>query len=81
MSEIKRKRNESFESMLRRFNKKVIHSGRLIQAKKVRFHERPKNKRAKRSAAARRSQIVSKMEYLRKIGRLPEETSYRGKKR
>jgi ribosomal protein S21 len=77
MSEIKRKKGESFEAMLRRFNKKVQQSGRLLQAKKIRFRNRQKNKRALREAAARRSEIVAKREYLKKIGMLPEENDYR----
>ena len=37
MAEAKRKKNETFESLLRRFNKKLMQSGKLLQAKKIRY--------------------------------------------
>lgn len=73
MSEIKRKRGESFESLIRRFNRKVQQSGKLIQSRKVRFHQRIKSKNLQRSSALRRLEIRKQREYLKKIGRLPEE--------
>lgn len=73
MIETKRKKGETFESLLRRFNKRVQQSGRLIQAKKGRFHERPANKRALKESALKRKEIKEKKEYLKKIGELKEE--------
>ena len=73
MVELKRKKGETFESFFRRFNKRLQQSGRLFQARKVRFYERPKSKARLREAAARRSELREKREYLRKIGKLPEE--------
>lgn len=73
MTEIKRKKGETFESLLRRFNKKLQQSGRLIQSRKIRFYERPKNKTKVRQEALRRKEIGEKREYLKKIGKLKEE--------
>jgi ribosomal protein S21 len=73
MVELKRKRGETFESFLRRFNKRLQQSGRLLQARKVRFFERPKSKTRLREAAARRAELRAKREYLKRIGKLPEE--------
>ena len=73
MAEVKRRKGESFDSMLRRFTKRIQQSGRLLQAKKTRFHTRPKNKNAARESALRRLEIAEKREYLIKIGRLVEE--------
>jgi len=73
MPEIKRKKGETFESLLRRFTRKVLESGRLIQAKKIRFYERPKSKTKKRADALRRLEIQKEREYLKKIGKLKEE--------
>lgn len=73
MVELKRKKGETFESFFRRFNKRLQQSGRLFQARKVRFFERPKSKTKLREAAARRTEIRGKREYLRRIGKLPEE--------
>lgn len=72
MVEVKKKNNESFESLIRRFSKKVMQSGRIIQAKKVRFLKRDPNKRARKISALRRQIISGKREYLRKIGKLDE---------
>jgi len=44
VAEVKRKKSETFESLLRRFHKKIQQSGRLIQSRKIRFHERPVNR-------------------------------------
>ena len=72
MVEVKRKDNESFESLMRRFSKKIIQSGRVIQAKKIRFHQKPLNQRARKLKAMRREDIKKQREYLRKIGKLDE---------
>lgn len=73
MAEVKRKKGETFEALIRRFNKKIQQSGRLIQSRKIRYFERPKNKTAVRTAAARRAKINEQREYLKKIGKLVEE--------
>jgi len=72
--EVKRKKNESFEALLRRFGKKIQQSGRLIQSRKIRYYSKKKNKTAVRAAAARREEITDKREYLKKIGKLVEES-------
>ncbi|MFA6993344.1 MAG: 30S ribosomal protein S21 [Patescibacteria group bacterium] len=73
MSEVKRKKGESFEALLRRFNKTTIRSGRILQAKKIQFYRKPKNKSARKTSALRSKELREKREYLRKIGKLPEE--------
>ncbi len=73
MVDVKRKKGESFESLLRRFGKRVQESGRLIQAKKIRFYEPPPNKNADRGAALRRTYLSEKREYLLKSGKATEE--------
>ncbi len=77
MAEVKRKKSETFESLLRRFHKKLQQSGRLIQSRKIRFYERPKNKTKVRQEALRRIEITGKREYLKKIGKLKDEKSPR----
>ena len=74
MAEVKRKRTETFESLLRRFTKKVQASGRLLQARKIRFRIRPKSDAKKRADALRRIEITDEKEYLKKIGKLEEDT-------
>jgi ribosomal protein S21 len=75
VSEVKRKKSETFESLLRRFHKKLQQSGRLIQSRKIRFHEQAKNKNAVRKEALRRKEIKEKREYLKKVGKLKDENS------
>ena len=72
MLEVKKKDNESFESLIRRFTRKTIQSGKLIQAKKVRFYQKPESKRAVKQRAIRKSEIRKEREYLRKIGKLDD---------
>ena len=82
MAEVKRKKGETFESLLRRFHRKIQQSGRLIQSRKIRFYERPKNRNKLRKDALRRKEIGTKREYLKKIGKLKDErptTSYRNR--
>lgn len=77
MAEIKRKRGETFESLLRRFHRKLQQSGKLIQSRKIRYHKRDKSRNMQRESALRRLEIRKEREYLRKIGKLPEE-EFRG---
>ncbi|MBI3963535.1 MAG: 30S ribosomal protein S21 [Candidatus Kerfeldbacteria bacterium] len=79
--EVKRKEGESGESLLRRFSKRVQQSGILVRAKRKRFHEPDRNKRAIRESALRRSVARAKHEHLRKIGKLEEDRKRTGRRR
>lgn len=72
MIEVKKRENESSESLVRRFTKRVQQSGVLIRAKKRRFYQTPKNKRAVREGALRRAIIQDQRELLRRQGKLEE---------
>lgn len=74
MSEIKRKKGESFEAFLRRFQNRMRESGKILQAKKIRFrrHEPNKNQRRKSTLERRRRTLLR--DYMKKIGKLKEET-------
>ena len=73
MSEIKRKKGESFESFIRRVKRRWLSSGKLIQARKIQFFEEKKSRNEQRKRTLSRLKINSKTEYLRKIGKLPPE--------
>lgn len=73
MPKVKAKRGETFESLLRRFNRKIMLSGKILQAKKIRFKREEKNKRAQRDSALRRNKIKEQQEYLLKTGKIKEE--------
>lgn len=75
--EVKRKKSESTESLLRRFRQRVVQSGVQFRAKQVRYHEKPTSKTKKKQSALRRQDIKSKREYLRRIGKLPLEDNTR----
>ncbi len=69
MVEVKRKDNESFDSLLRRFNRKIQQSGILVRAKKTRFFTRVKSRNLQRTAAQRRAQLRVLREELKKMGK------------
>ena len=69
--EVKKKDGESFESLLRRFNRKIQQSGVLVRARKTRFFEPAKSKRFEREDARRRAGLKEKREELKKIGKAP----------
>ncbi len=79
MAEVKRRKNETFEALLRRFNRKVVMSGRVLQAKKIRFHDTGKSKTGQKRSALRRVELQKHYAYLTRIGKLPPET--RGRSR
>lgn len=73
MAEFKRKKGESFESFLRRFNKKLQQSGKLYLARKIQ-HVKPKiNKTQQKKRALVGMKLKSNREYLKKIGKFEEE--------
>ena len=73
MIDVKRKKGESFESLLRRFSRRVQDSGRLIQARKIRYHSAQPSKNAAKASALRREELREKREYLIKSGQATEE--------
>jgi ribosomal protein S21 len=77
--EVKRRKGESFDTLLRRFTKRVQLSGRLLEVKKHRFHARPKNKTSIKKSALRRLETATKREFLLKTGRLTEEEEKKSK--
>jgi len=80
MVDVKRKKGETFEAFIRRFNKRIIQSGLLLQFKKTRFAEEKQSRNMKRASALTRKKTRETKEYLKKIGRLPEETMTRGRR-
>ena len=77
MIEVRKKKGESFESMIRRFNKRVQQSGRIYEVRDIRFFNSPKSKNKQRQDAIRRSQIRNTKEYERKIGKLKDEYEHK----
>lgn len=69
--EVRRKDNESFESLLRRFNRKIQQSGVLVRARKIRFFVPGRSRNLLREDALRRAENREKREELKKLGKLP----------
>lgn len=74
MTGIKRKKNESFEAYMRRVKKIWQQSGKVLQVKKTQHYAGQKSRNMRRKSALHRLTVADKLNYLRKIGRLPEET-------
>ena len=79
VSEIKRKKGESFESYIRRVKRRWQMSGKILQARKIKYFEPAKSKNLRKKKRVQLLHRVSKTAYLQKIGRLPvEEEDQRG---
>jgi len=76
--EVKRKDGESFEGLLRRFNRKIQQSGILVRARKIQFYEAPKSRNLARVSARRRAELTAERETLKKLGK---PVSYKWKSR
>lgn len=77
VSDIKRKKGESFEAFMRRVKQSWQRSGKLLQAKKVQFYIPKKSKNVKRKITVAKVQTLARENYLRKIGKLPPEENQR----
>lgn len=71
--EVKRKKGESFDALLRRFQRRYQQSGRGLQTKKIRFHKADPNRNKSRESALRRQTKKEQYEYQLKTGQLKEE--------
>lgn len=74
MVEVKKREHESTESLIRRFHRRVVASGTILDAKRVRFYLRPKSKQRRRTEAIRRSELKREYDRLRKLGKLEDRS-------
>lgn len=65
MAEVSLDERESFESLLRRFNKKVQQNGILSEIRRREYFEKPSIRRKKKEAAKRRKSARSSSERTR----------------
>jgi ribosomal protein S21 len=72
--ELKRKKGESFEAFLRRFNKTLIKSQRLNEARARQYLVSKPNKRRQKEYVLMSKKLREEKEYLRKIGKLKDDT-------
>lgn len=77
--EVQKREHENSEGLIRRFSRVVQQSGVLLQAKKVRYHEKKKSKMKVRAEAQRRGELTAERDRLIKLGEI-DEFSYPNKK-
>jgi ribosomal protein S21 len=80
MVEVKRKKGESFDALLRRFQRRHQQSGRSLQVKKIRFRPDVPSKTKTHAAALRREEKREEYAYLYKTGQLKEEPKKKGRR-
>jgi ribosomal protein S21 len=73
MIEVKRKPNESVESMFRRFTEILKKEGIFDRAREVKFYQKPKSKLQRKKEALVRIKNKKRNKYLRKIGVLKDD--------
>jgi small subunit ribosomal protein S21 len=57
LAEVVLQANETFESLLKRFNKKVQQEGIISESRRREFYEKPSVKRKKKAATKRRKSL------------------------
>lgn len=70
MVKVKRRERESTYSLLRRFTERLKQSNLLIEARRARFYQRPKNKRRLKDEALVRAKYRKERKRLIKLGLL-----------
>ena len=80
MSEVKRKKNESFEAFMRRVKQQWQRSGTILQARKIQYFTAKQSKNVVRKLTVSKVKKNIKTDLLRKTGKLPEE-DYKKKRR
>lgn len=73
MSDLKRKKNESFESFMRRVKQQWQRSGTILQARKIQYFTGKQSKNVQRKLAVSKVKKGAKLDLLRKNGKLPAE--------
>jgi len=74
MVEFKAKKGESFEGLLRRFNRRLLQSKKLFKVRECRYAKPSKSRSEQKKSALIGLKYKSQKEYLRKTGKLKEET-------
>ncbi len=77
MVEAKRKKGETFDALLRRFQRRFQVSGKNQEMRKRRFHSGAQNRNKRRNSALRREEMRAHYEYLAKTGQLKEDQKKR----
>ena len=74
MIEVKKKKGESDERLIRRLRKRVMRSKILLRSKTGRFFHKKPNKRARKEDKLYCLRTKELMDYLKKIGKITDES-------
>jgi len=75
--QIERNNNENSVSVIKRFTRRVQGSGVLNRVRKIRFTERKKSEYVTKKHALKKLGRATKIAELVKLGKLPEQKTYR----
>lgn len=81
MVQVKRKKSETFDALLRRFQRRFQDSGQQLETKRRRFKNPGKSRNHRRDSALRRVRVGTQYQYLLKTGQLKKEDVKRGGRR
>ncbi len=81
MSDVKRKKGESFEQFFRRVKQGWKLSGCILQVRKNQVFESKKSKNVQRNYAVTKAAKISKESYLQKIGKMARPEPRFGRKK
>ncbi len=68
--EVKKRNQETVQSLVYRFQKAIRESGILVQARKIRFRERKKSEEMKKRAVIRKEEKKREYDKLKKLGKI-----------
>jgi len=72
MIEVKRKKGETFESLLRRFQRRQQQCGVMLEVRKKRYRKPAENKNRVHESALRREKKREQYQYLYKTGQIKD---------
>jgi ribosomal protein S21 len=71
--QVKKRKNETFDALFRRFNQRLRSSGLLLEVRSRRHYKKPITKNKRRASKLRSLRVREKRTYLEKVGLLPNE--------
>lgn len=80
MAEVKRKKNESFDSLLGRFKRRCQDTCLNQEVRGRQHHSHEPNRNKRREGALRRATLTQHYAYLAKTGQLKEEKPKHGRR-
>ncbi len=81
MGEVKKRKGEAFDALLRRFTRHLQSSGKILQAKKNRFKTKKASRNKRRESALYREEKRETYDYQIKTGQIKEDAFKRRKRR